>query len=123
MINKIVLHDHTGQYHTITQNDAIIAVLKAIKAINPPYVSSPTINVLQRKYYALLTQYAHSLGYTKEDLHLAVKPILFNKLKEFPSYFIQQNLEPSIANLTVEGLQALLINMEDFFNNLEHNKL
>jgi hypothetical protein len=83
---------------------------------------SANIDTLRRKYQAMLTELVKNTngGYTKVDLHEAMKPLIISKFVDFPNYFIDGVFTKSTKNLTREGwiamIEGLQVTSADIYN-------
>lgn len=74
------------------------------------WVKSSDVKTLSNTYFSLLTEVVKNsgLGYSKVDLHNALKPMLFNKIKDFPHYFTSGEPSMSTKDLNHEGWVAII---------------
>jgi len=114
-IIKISLEKNDGTMYYVTDAIDIEAITKVFPKVK--FHKTTDKETLRRKYRAILTDAAKKKGYTREQLHESLKPILFGKFKDFPEYFIDATKGNSTTNLTLEGLSALIENLNDFLNN------
>lgn len=109
-IVKIVFEIDDGTLYVVDNPTFIDKIKFAILSLKITFKKSSNISVLRRRYFAMLHElHSHtSTGYTKEDLHENLKPLLLKKFYEFPHYFKNNIAEYSTKNLTLEGWTALI---------------
>ena len=78
------------------------------------------IPVLRNKYFVMLDELCKAVkpGYTKTDLHEALKPLLLSKFKDFPHYYTTGVPEYSTANLTYQGWFAVIEQLKSVANDI-----
>lgn len=77
-------------------------------------------HALRNKYFVMLDELAKAAkpGYTKQDFHEALKPLLFKKLYDFEHYFEKGLPEYSTRNLNREGWVAIIDQLRTTANDI-----
>lgn len=120
-IIKITLEHQNGKLFYTDSKENIIEVLKNLPKIQ--WKKTGTREELFTKYKTILEFVAKERGYTKEDFNRTIKRLIFPMFEDFPEYFISnfsdKDEKYSSKNLTLKGLQAAIINLEDLKNHLK----
>lgn len=118
---KIIIEYPNGSTWTTENAEEIRAIgISLPKGIH--WKVSSDIETLRNLYFRMLTELSkHSKsGDSKIDLHNALKPMLFDKLGEFPQFFIDEKVVRSTKNLNYYGWLALIeqlkIEADNIFN-------
>lgn len=101
---------YTNDAETIEKIMLSLPKLKGMK-------ETTNVDILRRKYRVRLRALAKNLGYPPEYLHEVILKPKFEKLfTSFPEYFIEKDKVFSTANLNLQGMQAVLENLEHLLN-------
>lgn len=76
--------------------------------------------ILRNVYFNLLTEIVKNVkpGYNKTDLHESLKPMLLQKLKDFPQYFKDGKPGNTTTNLTRDGWIAIIEQLKETANDV-----
>ena len=104
----IIEHEDGSVWYTTNPTEIRTVGLSLPRGIS--WVKTSNIKTLSNLYFTLLTEVVKNsgLGYSKADLHNALKPMLLNKIKDFPQYFIDGNVSLSTKDLNHEGWVAVI---------------
>lgn len=120
-IVKITIEQEDGStYYLIDKVDLVKAMKSFPKGLS--WHKTATIEVLQHKYFAMLTELAKNTnsGNSKTDLHNSLKPMLLTNIKEFTHYYRGNKITESTKDLNAEGWSAIIEQLRvvanDIFN-------
>lgn len=115
---KITILKSDGELYYTDSYDDIYKVLLSLPKIE--WKKSSSEKTLQRLYFLLLQELCKNtnIGYNKEDLHAALKPIILTKLKENTDNFKKGVFENTTAALTHDGWVAYIKNLKTFANDI-----
>lgn len=107
--NRIILEFPDGSIKFVDEPDVIRAIGLTLPK-NITWQVGATEVALRKKYFQMVTELAKSqvTGYTKVDLHEALKPLLLSKFRDFPQFFKTGIPEYSTRHLTREGWIAVI---------------
>lgn len=113
-IVKVTFEAQDGNTYTVDNAEDVRAVVSSMPH-NIKFKTSTQLEVLRKKYHAMLSAYAKDTnkGYTKASLHEAMKPLIMKKFIDFPHYFTHGKPEYSTKHLTLEGWQAMIDNLRE----------
>ena len=109
MILKIIIQENDGSQKYITDKADIGKVMANIPD-DIIWNKTASINSLSNKYFSMLTELCKNTetGYTKSDLHNALKPLVLNPLIDIPQYFINEKPVISTRALSYDGWLAAI---------------
>lgn len=110
-----------GEYSLfITDKETIDKILESIPA-DVAWQRTSTIKKLRNTYFQLLIKVVKEVnpGYTKTELHNALKPMLLKYFEDMPHLFKNNKYSDSTKNLNREGWLALIeqlkVTVKDIF--------
>ena len=117
-VNKITVYKSNGEIYYIDSSDDIHKVLVGLPKVSWKK-ESPKRN-LQRLYFFMLKELCENtnIGYNKEELHAALKPIILTKLKENNENFENGVFKDTTAALTHDGWVTCIALLKTFANDI-----
>lgn len=108
-IIRVILEHKDGSQYFTTNTEDIIGITTSLPK-NMKWLHTANTVALSNKYFAMLTELNKHVktGYTKADLHIALKPLIFTKFADFKHYFKDNTPNNSTTNLTYEGWLATI---------------
>lgn len=121
-IKKISFQLDDGTVHYLEGKDAIQCMYavtihqQAHKRLDWTWKEEAPAFKLQRVYFALVEEVAKNTGggYTKDSLHAALKPMLFNKIQDNVANFTDNVVVHSTKNLTHHGWVSFIEQFKEF---------
>jgi hypothetical protein len=114
---KIIIEFTDGSSQYVT-SEADIKKIGLSLPKNISWKKTASINSIRAKYYVMLKELCGYSGYTKTDLHEAIKPLVMSKFADFPNYFTTGEPEYSTKHLTHEGWIAMIEGLKDMANDI-----
>lgn len=108
-LTKVEYHYSDGTIHYILDQPDLEKLIKSFPIGVKSYKSS-SLTTLRNKYFAWIAEIIKNtnLGYTKTELHAALKPMLLNKFNDCPQYFKSNVPTLSTKDLNTQGWVELL---------------
>lgn len=109
MIVKVILQQEDGGQKFITNKQDIDKFKYCIPS-EIKWEQTANIKTLSNKYFAMLSELQKNTetGYTKSDLHNALKPLILNPLFDISQYFKDGEAKLSTRCLSYEGWIAVI---------------
>lgn len=117
-IIKILFIDDDGGQLSTTGAKEIKDILSKVDISGLEHTSD--IKTLHNKYFAMLSELCKntSTGYTKSDLHEALKPLVMKPLYDIDIFFAEDTDRASTRGLTYEGWVAAIAQLKTVANDV-----
>lgn len=130
MALKRITFEHTDGSIQYIEAEELLAYNKGVKELIETAGFNPFSNIefkefapeakIQRVYFALVEETAKNIksGYTKTELHEALKPMLFTKIQDNLLNFKDNVVAHSTKNLTHQGWVTLIEEFKKFVQDI-----
>lgn len=119
-VDKICFYSTDGSCHYLDTKKDIEAVMLSLPRKLIWKTNTPT-EKLQKVYFVLLDELNKNCktGYSKIDLHEALKPMIMNKLLDMPQYFEDGiPVNNTTSSLNYEGWRAIIEQLKVVANDI-----
>lgn len=118
-MKKLTIELDNGKLLYLTDEELIKRVLDVIPK-DIQWKKTAGIRELRNTYFFLLTELNTNIntGYSKSDLHNALKPLILNKFKDMPHYFKDDIWMDSTSALNYTGWLATIEQLKVVANDI-----